>query len=80
MKLTEDQHIIIQNLIKTLEKGEISPVYTDIANFHGFTTSKVQRAIERAVRLSILNRQPLVKNGLKLGKEKNRYKKLYMSD
>lgn len=67
--LTEDQEIILEYIAGEIINQGISPTYSEVSQFTGFTQSKVQRTVEKCVKLKMLKRKPLVMSGLKLGKE-----------
>lgn len=72
-QLTDDQAIILEHVAEVIKtKGE-SPTFSEVSEFTGFTTSKVQRTIEKCIGLKLLRRKPLVKNGLKLGSKYKEY-------
>lgn len=67
-ELTEDQDIILEHIVIEITSNGVSPTFADVADFTGFTVSKVQRTVEKCVKLGFLKRKPLVMNGLKIGK------------
>jgi len=67
-QLTEDQDIILEHIVEHIASHGYSPTFRDTADFTGFTESKVQRTVEKCIKLKYLRRKPLMKNGLKIGR------------
>lgn len=72
-QLTEDQAIILEHIAEQIKANGSNPTFADIADFTGFTVSKIQRTVDKCVKLKLLKRKELVKNGLKLGSKYKDY-------